>query len=51
MWHVWEESRDTYRVLVGETFGKESTWKDVGVSGGLILKWVFKKWYGRICTG
>jgi hypothetical protein len=32
----------------GETWGKETTWKVLGVDGKIVLKWIFKKWDGRV---
>jgi hypothetical protein len=34
--------RGVYRVLVGKTEGKEP-WRDSGVDGRIILRWIFKK--------
>jgi hypothetical protein len=39
------ERRGVYRVLVGESEGK-SHWDDPGKDGRIILRWVFRKWYG-----
>jgi hypothetical protein len=39
------ERRGAYRVLVGETLRKETTWK-TAVDGTIILKWIFEMWAG-----
>jgi hypothetical protein len=36
------ESRNAHRVLVGKLREKDH-WKDLGIGGKLILKWIFKK--------
>ena len=42
------ETRGVYRVLVERTDDKETTWKNPGVEGRIILRWIFKKWDGEI---
>jgi hypothetical protein len=42
--------RGAYRILMGTTESKIS-WKDLGVDGRIILKWIFKKWDGEAWTG
>jgi len=27
----------------GETWSKETTWKDMGVDGKIILRWIFRR--------
>jgi hypothetical protein len=42
MWHVWErERRGAYRLFVGKREGKNH-FKDLGVHGRIILKWIIK---------
>jgi hypothetical protein len=36
------EGKSVYRVLVGKP-GERKNWRDPGVDGRLILKWIFKK--------
>jgi hypothetical protein len=47
MWHVCAggERRGVYKALVGRPEVK-SHWKDLGVDGRIILKWMFKRWDG-----
>jgi hypothetical protein len=40
------DMRGAYRVLVGKPEGNNHL-KTPGVDGGIILKWIFKKWVGR----
>jgi len=35
--------RGVYRVLVGKPEGKNH-WRDSGVNGRVILRWIFRKW-------
>jgi hypothetical protein len=35
---------------MGKTEGKDHL-EDAGVEGKIILKWIFRKWNGRIGTG
>jgi hypothetical protein len=37
------ERRDVYRILVGKPEGKRSL-GDPGLSGRIILKWIFRNW-------
>jgi hypothetical protein len=37
-----EERRRGYRVLVGKP--REERLENLGVGGGIILKWIFEKW-------
>ena len=38
-----EESRCLYRVFVGKLQGRDHL-EDPGVDGGIILRWIFRKW-------
>jgi hypothetical protein len=38
------EKRGVYRVLVGKPEGNNHL-QDPGVDGGIILRWIFRKWY------
>ena len=44
------EEREVYRVLVGETGGKDH-WGDLGVDGWTILGWISRRWNVGIWTG
>ena len=46
-WHIagMEERRGAHRILV-ETTESKSSFKDLGVDGKIILKWIFEKWDG-----
>ena len=37
--------RGAYRILVGRPEGRDQL-EDPGIDGGMILKWIFKKWGG-----
>jgi hypothetical protein len=42
--------RTTYKVLVGTAEG--SNWlEDISEARRKLLKWVFGKWFGRVCSG
>jgi hypothetical protein len=44
--HIWERGE----VLVEKPL--EERWHgDLGVDGRIILKWIFKMWFGEACTG
>jgi len=40
-----EESRDEYRVLVGNLRERDHL-KDPSIAGRIILRWIFRKWNG-----
>ena len=44
------ESRDTYRVLVGNLRERDHL-EDPGIDGSIICRWIFRKWDGRVGTG
>jgi hypothetical protein len=47
LWHVW----DTGEVHTGfwwENLGGGDHLEDLGIDGGVELKWIFKKWCGEI---
>jgi len=51
MWHVWE-AREVRTGFGGETWEKETTWKDLSIDGRIILKWKLiglGLWTGLIC--
>ena len=50
MWRVWVR-RGGYRVLVGETGGKETHWGDLGIDGWIILGQISRRWDVGIWTG
>jgi hypothetical protein len=43
------EGRGVYRVLVGKP-GERDHWRDLGVDGRIILRWIFRKWHVNIWT-
>jgi hypothetical protein len=45
-----EVRKGVYRVLVGKTWRKETTW-ETGVDGRIILRWIFRKWDVGVWTG
>ena len=45
-----EEVRGVHKVLVGKPEGKNH-WGDQDVDGGVILRWIFRKWDGVVGTG
>jgi len=45
-----EESRCVYRVLVGISEERREL-EDPGIDGMIILRWIFRKWNARACTG
>jgi hypothetical protein len=44
------EGRVVYRVFVGKPEGKDY-WRDPGLDGSIILKWIFRKWDVVVWTG
>jgi len=42
---VWVEDR-CIKGFGGETWGKENAWKNPGVDGRIILRWIFRKYDG-----
>jgi hypothetical protein len=48
--HVARVGRDVYRVLEGKSVGKRPLGRP-GVSGLIILRWVFRKWDVGAWTG
>ena len=45
------EERGVFRVLVGETGGKETNGENLGVDGWIILGWICRRWDVGIWTG
>jgi hypothetical protein len=45
MWHIWEDRRGAYRIWWKNPRGKKYL-ENLGVDGGIILKWGFKKRIG-----
>jgi hypothetical protein len=43
-----ERERSIYRVLVGKPKGKRDNLKDLDVDRRIILRWIHRKWDGRI---
>jgi hypothetical protein len=39
------EKRGAYRILLGRPEGRRPLWRPRCI-GRIILKWIFKKWYG-----
>ena len=44
------EKRDVYRGLVGK-FVERDHWRDPGIDGRVILRWIFRKWNVGVWTG
>jgi len=44
------EGRGVYRFWWG-TLGERDHWRDPGVGGRIILRWIFRKWDVRVWTG
>jgi len=40
------ESRNAYRVMVGN-LGEKDQLDSPGLDGRILVKWIFRKWYGR----
>jgi hypothetical protein len=47
MWHVWGEEK-CIQGFRGETWRLETTWEDVGINGGIMLKWTLKTEWKRV---
>jgi hypothetical protein len=43
MWHVWEAGEVHTRFWCGNVRQRELL-EDLGTEGGVIFKWIFKKW-------
>ena len=50
MWHV-PETRDVRTGIWWGDLRERDKFKDQGVDGRLILKWIFKKWNGEAWIG
>ena len=46
MWNVWETGELHSGSWWEDVRGKEISWKDLGVDGRIILRWIFSKWGG-----
>ena len=47
-----ESGRGVHKVLVGKPEGERDHWGDQDVDGGgVILRWIFRKWEGVVGTG
>jgi hypothetical protein len=44
------ERRGVYRILVGKPEGKNHLGES-GVDGGIILRWIFRKWFVGLWAG
>ena len=51
MWNVWGERRGAYRILVGIWKGRDHLEEDLGRDESIILKFILRKWVGRVWTG
>jgi len=50
MWHVWETG-EVHTMFWSRDPRERDHLVNLGVDGRIILKWIFKKWYGEAWAG
>jgi hypothetical protein len=50
MWHVWFTGEEHTRFWLGDLRERDHL-EDLGIVGRIMLKWIFRTWYGAAWTG